>query len=89
LNADLAPQLKANVRHLRVGGTREGQVLHTAGETAQGVYFLDEGVASVSVSSEEGQEFGLSIIGSESAGRLKLILIAASPMAIKGPWRKP
>lgn len=52
--------------HLKKVSLREGQILHESGMPAQDVYFLDKGVASLSVSSEEGKEVGLSIVGDES-----------------------
>lgn len=44
---------------------KQGEVLHEADSPAQYVYFLDEGVASLSVSTEEGKELMLSIVGDE------------------------
>ncbi|HLL14418.1 MAG TPA: Crp/Fnr family transcriptional regulator [Pyrinomonadaceae bacterium] len=52
--------------HLKPVSLKRGQVLHEADTPAQYVYFLDEGVASLSVSSAEGQELMLSIAGYES-----------------------
>jgi CRP-like cAMP-binding protein len=52
--------------HLKKVSLREGQILHESGAPAQDVYFLDEGVASLSVSSEDGRGIGLSIVGNES-----------------------
>ena len=52
--------------HLKAVMLNQGEVLHEADTPAQYVYFLDEGVASLSVSSEEGQELMLSIAGDES-----------------------
>lgn len=52
--------------HLKAVTLNRGEVLHEADTPAQYVYFLDEGVASLSVSSEEGQELMLSIAGGES-----------------------
>jgi CRP-like cAMP-binding protein len=51
--------------HLKEVSLSRGEVLHEADTPAQYVYFLDEGVASLSVSSEEGQELMLSIVGDE------------------------
>jgi CRP-like cAMP-binding protein len=54
------------VAHLKPVSLNQGEVLHEANTPAQYVYFLDEGVASLSVSSEEGKELMLSIAGDES-----------------------
>jgi CRP-like cAMP-binding protein len=54
----LAPHLKPVVLN-------RGEVLHEADTPAQYVYFLDDGVASLSVSSEDGKELMLSIVGDE------------------------
>ena len=54
------------IPHLKEVSLRRGQVLHESGDPAREVYFLDEGVAAISVSSEEGREVGLSIVGDES-----------------------
>ena len=54
------------IPHLREVSLSKGQILHESGAPAQDVYFLDEGVASLSVSSEDGKEVGLSIVGDES-----------------------
>ena len=43
-----------------------GQVLHYAGTPPSYVYFLDEGVASISVTNRNGVELELSIVGNES-----------------------
>ncbi|HEY1404597.1 MAG TPA: cyclic nucleotide-binding domain-containing protein, partial [Pyrinomonadaceae bacterium] len=40
--------------HLNPVSLKRGEVLHEADTPAQYVYFLDEGVASLSVTSEEG-----------------------------------
>jgi CRP-like cAMP-binding protein len=52
-------------RHLKPIVLERGEVLHEAGATAQYVYFLDNGVASLSVTSEDGKELMLSIVGDE------------------------
>ncbi len=52
--------------HLKEVTLKRGEVLHEADTPAQYVYFLDEGVASLSVSSAEGKELMLSIAGDES-----------------------
>ncbi|HEY0098208.1 MAG TPA: Crp/Fnr family transcriptional regulator [Pyrinomonadaceae bacterium] len=54
------------VPHLKPVSLSQGEVLHEADTPAQFVYFLEEGVASLSVSSEEGKELMLSIAGDES-----------------------
>ena len=54
------------IPHLKEVRLHKGQVLQESGDPAREVYFLDEGVAAISVSSEEGREVGLSIVGDES-----------------------
>lgn len=44
----------------------KGQVLHKSDTPAAEVYFLEEGVASLSVSSDIGERMQLSMVGSES-----------------------
>ncbi|HEX8127848.1 MAG TPA: Crp/Fnr family transcriptional regulator [Pyrinomonadaceae bacterium] len=51
--------------HLTEVFLERGQVLHESDTPAQYVYFLDGGVASLSVSSEDGKELMLSIVGDE------------------------
>ena len=51
--------------HLKKITLARDVVLHESNTPAQYVYFLDEGVASLSVSSEGGQELMLSIVGDE------------------------
>lgn len=51
--------------HMKPVSLGQGEVLHEADTPAQYVYFLDEGVASMSVSTEEGKELMLSIVGDE------------------------
>ncbi len=53
------------VNHLKEVSLHRGEVLHEASAPPQYVYFLDEGVASLSVSSEGGDELMLSIVGRE------------------------
>lgn len=53
------------VKHLKEITLQSGDVLHESDTPAQHVYFLDGGVASLSVSSAEGQELMLSIVGNE------------------------
>jgi CRP-like cAMP-binding protein len=52
-------------RHLKEVVLQRGDVLHESDTPAQYVYFLDNGVASLSVSSEEGKELMLSMVGDE------------------------
>lgn len=52
--------------HLKAVALKRGEVLHEADTPAQYVYFLDEGVASLSLISEEGKELMLSMAGNES-----------------------
>ncbi|HZH29574.1 MAG TPA: Crp/Fnr family transcriptional regulator [Pyrinomonadaceae bacterium] len=51
--------------HLKAVTLERGEVLHESDTPAQYVYFLEDGVASLSVSSEEGKELMLSIVGDE------------------------
>jgi CRP-like cAMP-binding protein len=51
--------------HMKEVVLQRGDVLHEADAPAQYVYFLGAGVASMSVSSEQGQELMLSIVGDE------------------------
>jgi CRP-like cAMP-binding protein len=51
--------------HLKEVSLERGEVLHEACAPPQYVYFLDEGVASLSVSSEGGDELMLSLVGRE------------------------
>jgi CRP-like cAMP-binding protein len=44
----------------------KGEVLHASDEPADNVYFLEEGVASLSVSTDNGKKLQLSIVGNES-----------------------
>src|SRR5688500_14646287 len=60
-----AAEYRRLAKHLKEMVLNRGYVLHEAGAPAQYVYFLDDGVASLSVSSEEGQELMLSIVGKE------------------------
>ena len=52
--------------HLKKVSLHQGQVLHEAGSPPQSVYFLTSGIASLTLSSEEGKEMELSIVGDES-----------------------
>ena len=52
--------------HLEDVSLNKGEVLHASDKPAEYVYFLAEGVASLSVSTEEGKELQLSIVGNES-----------------------
>lgn len=51
--------------HLKKVSLHQGQVLHEAGSPPQKVYFLTDGIASLTLSSEEGKEMELSIVGDE------------------------
>ncbi len=51
--------------HLKKVSLRQGQVLHEAGSPPGSVYFLTEGIASLTLGSEEGKEMELSIVGDE------------------------
>jgi CRP-like cAMP-binding protein len=52
-------------KHLKAVALKRGEVLHASDAPPQYVYFLDRGVASLSVSTEEGKELMLSIVGDE------------------------
>ena len=52
--------------HLERVSTSKGEVLHASDAPAKFVYFLEKGVASLSVSTEEGKKMQLSIVGNES-----------------------
>ena len=54
------------VPHLKRISVTSGEVLHASDEPADSVYFLEEGVASLSVSTAEGKNLQLSIVGRES-----------------------
>jgi CRP-like cAMP-binding protein len=54
------------VPHLKNVSLNKGQVLHASDTPAEEVYFLEEGVASLSVTSEKGEKLQLSIVGNES-----------------------
>src|SRR5688572_27416939 len=62
------PQAEYNrlIPHLTTVSMSKGQVLHKSDTPAGKVYFLEEGVASLSVSSDIGKRMQLSIVGSES-----------------------
>lgn len=69
-NSLLAALPKAEYRrlipHLERVSIPKGDVLHASDEPAEYVYFLEEGVASLSVSTDEGKKLQLSIVGNES-----------------------
>jgi CRP-like cAMP-binding protein len=54
------------VPHLKIVSLGKGEVLHASDAPAKKVYFLEEGVASLSVSTDEGRKLQLSIVGKES-----------------------
>ncbi len=51
--------------HLKKVFLHQGQVLHEVGSPPQSVYFLSDGIASLTLGSEEGKEMELSIVGDE------------------------
>lgn len=59
-------EYKRLIPHLSTVSMSRGQVLHKSDAPAAEVYFLEEGVASLSVSSDIGERMQLSIVGSES-----------------------
>jgi CRP-like cAMP-binding protein len=54
------------IPHLEPVTLRKGEVLHASDEPAEYVYFLEQGVASLSVSTDAGKKMQLSIVGNES-----------------------
>lgn len=54
------------IPHLKSVSVSKGEVLQASDESAENVYFLEEGVASLSVSTDEGKKLQLSIVGNES-----------------------
>ncbi|MFN2512295.1 MAG: Crp/Fnr family transcriptional regulator [Pyrinomonadaceae bacterium] len=54
------------IPHLKSVSVSKGEVLHASDEPAEAVYFLEQGVASLSVSTDEGKKLQLSIVGNES-----------------------
>jgi len=54
------------IPHLKSVSVRKGEVLHASDGPAENVYFLEKGVASLSVSTDKGEEMQLSIVGDES-----------------------
>jgi len=54
------------VPHLTVVSVGKGEVLHASDGPAENVYFLEKGVASLSVSTDKGEKLQLSIVGNES-----------------------
>ena len=54
------------IPHLEKVSLSKGAVLHASDEPAEYVYFLEQGVASLSVSTDEGKKLQLSIVGNES-----------------------
>ncbi len=60
--------------HLERVSTSKGEVLHASDAPAKFVHFLEKGVASLSVSTEEGKKMQLSIVGNESVVGERAIL---------------
>jgi CRP-like cAMP-binding protein len=54
------------IPHLTSVSVKKAEVLHASDEPANKVYFLEEGVASLSVSTSKGENMQLSIVGNES-----------------------
>ena len=59
-------EYKRLIPHLERVSIKKGEVLHASDEPAEFVYFLERGVASLSVSTDEGKKMQLSIVGNES-----------------------
>lgn len=66
LSALPVAEYKRLIPHLKQVSLSKGEVLHASDEPAEYVYFLEHGVASLSVSTEEGKKMQLSIVGNES-----------------------
>lgn len=60
------PEYQRLIPHLTRVSISQGEVLHKSDEPAQDVYFLEEGVASLTVSTDVGKRVQLSIVGNES-----------------------
>jgi len=54
------------IPHLTRVSISKGEVLHKSDEPPQDVYFLEDGVASLTVSTDIGEKLQLSIVGNES-----------------------
>ena len=59
-------EIQRLVPHLKKVDLHQGFVLHESDTPPDSVYFLEEGVAALSVPSPEGIELNLSIVGNES-----------------------
>ncbi|HEX8397015.1 MAG TPA: Crp/Fnr family transcriptional regulator [Pyrinomonadaceae bacterium] len=59
-------ELQRIAPHLKKVELRQGEVLHEADSPPDHVFFLEEGVAALSVTSPEGIDLSLSIVGNES-----------------------
>src|SRR5687767_2402981 len=59
-------EYKRLIPHLTRVSLSNGAVLHKSDEPPQDVYFLEEGVGSLTVSTDIGKEMQLSIVGNES-----------------------
>lgn len=66
--------------HMKELSLRQGQTLHEEGEAPQYVYFLIEGIVSLTVSTDEGKELGLSVVGSEGIVGERAIFEGGLPM---------
>ena len=60
------PEYKRLIPHLTKVSLSKGEILHKSDDPPQGVYFLEEGVASLTVSTDVGKKMQLSIVGNES-----------------------
>ena len=68
--------------HLKPILLRPGQVLHEEGNTISRVYFLAEGIASFTLTCEQGIEIELSIVGNEGMVGLRA-LMGGGPTTIR------
>ncbi|HEX8236962.1 MAG TPA: Crp/Fnr family transcriptional regulator [Abditibacteriaceae bacterium] len=66
--------------HFTKVSLQPGQILHHEGEVPQYAYFLLEGIASLTVSTDEGKDLGLSMVGSEGIVGERAIFEGGLPM---------
>lgn len=58
-------EFQAIAPHLERVTLKAGAILHETGESAQGVYFMDEGIASEMLQTRSGKSIELTVIGNE------------------------
>ena len=59
-------EYKRLIPHLTRVSMSKGEILHQSDEPAKDVYFLEEGVVALTVSTDIGQKLQLSLVGNES-----------------------